>query len=83
MVDGDTTPAAVIASTAGKRPHDEGRFGRRGLLAGAALTGVATAGVAAGCDVRAASVATKQTPEYDVVVVGAGLAGADGGNSCR
>ena len=70
-----TPPAAGISGTGVDPANGDGRFGRRGLLAGAALTGVATAGIAAGCEVNATSTTTEPTPEYDVAVVGAGLAG--------
>ncbi len=66
----------VKTSSADVKPsRREGRFGRRRLLAGAALTGVATAGAAAGCKVATTAVGATKTPDYDVVVVGAGLAG--------
>ena len=59
----------------GSEFRPESRFGRRGLLAGAAVTGVATVGVAAGCDRTQTAVSARRSADYDVVIIGAGLAG--------
>ena len=66
---------AATTDPVGQDPTLEGRFGRRGLLAGVAVTGVATVGMAAGCERATTSARPPVTTLYDVLVIGAGLAG--------
>ena len=67
------TNSATEGDGAGRRPGH--RFGRRGLLAGAAAVGVTTAAASAEMPAAAGADVTTGGRTFEVIVVGAGLAG--------